>query len=75
MATKRNLSSCSETEIELKKINLKKTPIKVMDMSYIDTTHNPEENKSNREDAIKEVKKKCTRMVCISFRFYAKGSS
>ena len=72
MATKRNLSSCSEPEIELKKVNLKKTPIKVMGISHIDTTHSPEENKSNRKDAIKEVKKNAPEWFASAFDFMLK---
>ena len=56
MTTKRNLSSCLEPEIEIRKVNLQKTKIKYLDSSHIDTMHSSEENKSMREDAIKEVK-------------------
>ena len=70
MASERNLSSCSEPEIEIKKKNIQSTPIKIME----DNTEDIIQHRINieRKEAIENVKKNAPQWFANVFDFMLK---
>ena len=72
MGLKRNLSSCSDTEIELKKPNTQTTPIKIMAESTQEFESTKSQFLAERDDIIKKVKQDAPDWFANAFDFILK---
>ena len=72
MPTKRNLSSCSEPDCDLKRVNLQQTPNKIMPGSEMDDLATFQQNNARREEAIKELKENAPTWFSAVFDFIMK---